>query len=94
MGYFKTKPAKAGKPWTSEEMLLVGSFVPTADNVRILAKRLERTERAISCFYSKLYLPIDDLKFRARNDKTESKQYQNILAVRQELRLSIDERVN
>lgn len=82
------KPVNAGKPWTEEEMFLVGSYIPTWNNVCWLAKKLGRTEHAIQFFYCKLYSKTTTLKEWAKDD-TKTEQYQKILNVRRKLDLSI-----
>lgn len=35
-----TRPENAGKPWSEEDMFLVGSYIPTWSNIEMLAKHL------------------------------------------------------
>ena len=82
------KPVNAGKPWTEEEMFLVGSYVPTWNNVIMLANHLGRTPHAIQFFYCKLYSKTTTLKEWAKDD-TKTEQYSKILKVRKQLDISI-----
>ena len=84
----KVKPENAVKPWTEEEMFLVGSYNPTWRNVQMLAKKLKRTEHAIQFFYCKLYTKTSVLKKLAKDD-TKTQQYTKILKVRKELDIVI-----
>lgn len=83
------KPANAGKPWSEEEMFLVGSYVPTDKNIQMLAKHLGRTAHAVQYFYYKLYRKTTDLKQWAEIDTSKSEQAKKILKVRRELGLVI-----
>ena len=49
------KPKNAGKPWTEEDMFLVGSFAPTWRNICWLAERLGRTPHAVQYLLCKMY---------------------------------------
>ena len=82
------KPVNAGKPWTEEEMFLVGSYIPTWNNVIMLAKHLGRTPHAIQFFFFFLYSKTSTLKKWASDD-TKTEQYKKILNVRRKLDLSI-----
>lgn len=85
-----TEPRNAGKPWSKEDIYLVGSYVPTWENAKTLAKHLGRTEHAIQYMWCKLYTRTSVLKEWAKPENdTKTHQYKMILEVRKELDLQI-----
>lgn len=83
-----TRPENAGKPWSEEDMFLVGSYTPTWSNIEMLAKHLGRSTHAIQYLYCKLYSKTTTLKEWVKDD-TKTEQYKKILNVRKKLNIAI-----
>ena len=83
------KPENAGKPWTEDDMFLVGSHAPTWGNICMLAERLGRTPHAVQYLLCKMYMKTTALKEWAKVDTSKSEQAKKILKVRKELGIAI-----
>lgn len=78
--------------WTKEDILLVGSYVPNAQNVKFLAKLLKRTEGGIKYVFYKLYLGSKDMQEIIDANEAANPQYELFMEARKELGLVVASR--